>query len=325
MEPQITIGITCYREGEWLRECWESALGQDDDRWEAVIVMDGGADEATRRVFEKLEHPKLRKFAFHQNVGPYPVRNKAFELTCTPYHFYLDADDLLPSDAVGLALSGFEECPSAAFVIGDVEYFGRESRVVRYPRDYNWDTVIDHLVKHGLGVPGVHRRRAWEELGGFTLDLARGGADADYAVGALEAGYGVFNVGRIMYRARERAGSVNKARSTTKWLAHETLAARHPKLLCDPRLVAYLRRGYRLSFDAYLRSGQLAEAKDIARKALVRGCAGGPTNPMWLMSRLPTCVFIALRAVRHPVRECRVAWRKLLEWFSTHCNRSSVV
>ena len=57
----ITIGITCFREGEWLRECWESVLTQTDDRWQAVIVMDGGADDKTKEVFESLEHPKLKK------------------------------------------------------------------------------------------------------------------------------------------------------------------------------------------------------------------------------------------------------------------------
>ena len=48
----ITIGICCFREGEWLRECWESVLAQDDDRWEAVLVMDGGADEKTSNILD---------------------------------------------------------------------------------------------------------------------------------------------------------------------------------------------------------------------------------------------------------------------------------
>ena len=103
-EALITIGITCYREGKWLRECWESVLSQTDDRWQAVIVMDGGADDATTEVFESLEHPKLQKFRFKENQGPYICRNKAFELTETPYHFYLDADDRLLSGAVAAVL-----------------------------------------------------------------------------------------------------------------------------------------------------------------------------------------------------------------------------
>jgi len=44
VEPLTTIGTTCYRAGDWLRECWQSVLRQDGDRWEAAPVMDGGVD-----------------------------------------------------------------------------------------------------------------------------------------------------------------------------------------------------------------------------------------------------------------------------------------
>jgi len=49
-QPLITVDITCYREGEWPRECWESVLAKDDDRWGAVPVMDGEVNAATRQV-----------------------------------------------------------------------------------------------------------------------------------------------------------------------------------------------------------------------------------------------------------------------------------
>jgi glycosyltransferase involved in cell wall biosynthesis len=98
----ITIGITCYSEGDWLLECWQSVLAQTDDRWVAVLVMDGTTHKRTRELFEQLHHPKLRKCAMPNNVGPYPTRNMAFELTETPYHFYLDGDDQLIPDSVAL-------------------------------------------------------------------------------------------------------------------------------------------------------------------------------------------------------------------------------
>jgi len=37
--PLITIGITCCREGDLLRECWDSVLAQTDDRWVAVVDL----------------------------------------------------------------------------------------------------------------------------------------------------------------------------------------------------------------------------------------------------------------------------------------------
>jgi len=44
----ITIGITCYREGDLLRECWESVLAQTDDRWVAVLELNAQRRNPTR-------------------------------------------------------------------------------------------------------------------------------------------------------------------------------------------------------------------------------------------------------------------------------------
>jgi len=65
----ITVGITCFSEGDWVLECWHSVLAQTDNRWVAVLVMDGGASARTREVFEQLNHPKLRKFK--ESVVPF--------------------------------------------------------------------------------------------------------------------------------------------------------------------------------------------------------------------------------------------------------------
>ena len=49
----------------------------------------------------------MRKHALSKNRGPYPARNQAFELTQTPYHYYLDGDDQLNPGAVAGALARF--------------------------------------------------------------------------------------------------------------------------------------------------------------------------------------------------------------------------
>lgn len=116
--PQITIGINCYREGDWLLERWESVLRQTDERWVAVMILDGTNHKPTRDIFDMLSHPKLRKHAMSENLGPYATRTMAFELTDTPYHFCLDADDLLPVDAVARVLETFAWRPLAEWQTG---------------------------------------------------------------------------------------------------------------------------------------------------------------------------------------------------------------
>jgi len=51
---KITIGITAYKEGEYLLEAWNSVLSQTDNSWEAIMVLDGGADVKTQRIFNNI-------------------------------------------------------------------------------------------------------------------------------------------------------------------------------------------------------------------------------------------------------------------------------
>ncbi len=42
---RVQIGITVYNEGSYLKEAWDTVVNQTDNRWNAIMVMDGGADK----------------------------------------------------------------------------------------------------------------------------------------------------------------------------------------------------------------------------------------------------------------------------------------
>jgi glycosyltransferase involved in cell wall biosynthesis len=71
----MTIGITAYRESKWLRDCWNSVVAQTCQDWDAIIVLDGGVDSVTERIFDELSHPRLKKIKclennFCRSTGP---------------------------------------------------------------------------------------------------------------------------------------------------------------------------------------------------------------------------------------------------------------
>ncbi len=68
MIEKITIGITCFKEGELLIRAWQSILDQTNIQWQAVIIIDGGADQKTVDIFNSIEHPRLLKYQFTKNV-----------------------------------------------------------------------------------------------------------------------------------------------------------------------------------------------------------------------------------------------------------------
>jgi glycosyltransferase involved in cell wall biosynthesis len=163
MEPLVTIGITCYDEGEWLRECWESLLAQDDCRWEASLIMDGTDHRETIEVFESLAHPKLRKTKMGGNTGNFPLINKGVRESRTPLYYILDADDKLPPYAIRLVIEAFDEHPDAEFAFGDVLHFGAEQGVKKF-KPFDLDDMIDEW--YCLIGASPYRKTLWEKVGG---------------------------------------------------------------------------------------------------------------------------------------------------------------
>jgi glycosyltransferase involved in cell wall biosynthesis len=269
----ITVGITCFSEGDWLLECWESVLGQTDDRWEAVLVMDGGASARTREIFEQLDHPKLRKFKMPENVGPYPARNKAFELTQTRYHFYLDGDDQLMPNSVAVVLKTFEKHPDAAFVYGDYQCFGADNAVWRY---HTVVTAQDLVERQSTPGPCAYKVETWLQLGGWAKELGRGNADYDFLLGAFEAGLRGCHCGETFYRYRVgHSGRISQSYKRHYHETHEIMVRRHPVFFSDHgRRNRFLALGYRHAAIANSDAGDIETAARLAWSAWSRGMWG---------------------------------------------------
>ncbi|WP_437736614.1 glycosyltransferase family A protein [Sorangium sp. So ce1335] len=294
--PLITVGITCYAEGDWLLECWESLLAQTDDRWEAVLVMDGTEHRRTQEIFASLEHPKLRKARLPVNMGPYPTRNRAFELTETPYHLYLDGDDKLPPDAIEKANRTLDEHPGVGLVYGDLQLFGARRQLWRYPAVVEPDDFVSKQALPGGG--SVYRKALWEQLGGYAPELARGNGDYDFHIGLAEAGVRGVHCGGVcvLYRMGH-ATKVSSSYALRYHETHEIMVARHPRFFADPRRRAlFLAHGERRSAEASYAAGDMTRAVALARSAMRRGLWSSRT--LWKIvvgARLPEPARGALR------------------------------
>ena len=114
----ITIGITAYNEGSYLQEAWESVINQFDNRWKAVMVLDGGADQKTKKIFNGISHPSLKKIRVKENKGPYHCRTLAINNAETDWYCHLDADDRFPLNAGNNVLATIDKYPEAKYIIG---------------------------------------------------------------------------------------------------------------------------------------------------------------------------------------------------------------
>ncbi len=117
--PEISVVITCYREGELLREAIESIRQQTGQPREIIIVNDASPDAVTNQVCHELAaEPNIRVIWQTQNGGPSIARNTGFAAAQGSILVPLDADDILPPDALSHIQKAFVQHPEAGFVYG---------------------------------------------------------------------------------------------------------------------------------------------------------------------------------------------------------------
>ncbi len=177
---RVSTVITSYNKGPYLAEAIESALGQDYEPQEIIVVDDGSTDN-TREVAEAFG--KRIRYCFQTNRGPAAAKNRGIELGTGEYVAFLDGDDrwrpgklapqiaLLDKDAsVGVVYG-----PAATISSEDAESPRRRSRL----GDFCRGRILDELIVRNF-IPfssAIVRRRCVAEAG--MLDESERVAD-DY-------------------------------------------------------------------------------------------------------------------------------------------------
>jgi len=265
----ITIGITCYREGEWLRECWESVLAQTDERWEAIMVIDGDADKQTLEIFNAINHSKLQKYSMKKNVGLYLCRTIAILNTETDWYIPLDADDLLPENAIALILDAIQKNSKAQFVYGDVVHFSKERREIREGNPENAEALL-----YGPNVVGTtpFRRSIFFKLGGYSPEFLSDAADWDLWLTVYEQHITGVRADGITYLRRVRANSMGSTWFLNRDQVVKKMIEKHPDFfIIKDRSSQSLGKAYELIARAYRTQGKRKLAAEYARLAEGQG------------------------------------------------------
>jgi glycosyltransferase involved in cell wall biosynthesis len=111
----FSIVIPAYNYGRFVGRAIDSALGQDGDDFE-VLVLDDGSTDDTRDVVAAYGD-RVRYF-HHENRGQAATRNRGIDLSTGRYLIFLDADDRLLPGALTPLRQAVEEDPSLGMVFG---------------------------------------------------------------------------------------------------------------------------------------------------------------------------------------------------------------
>ena len=238
----LTFCMTCYRDGEYLIEAWNSILQQNDKRWKCVLVKDGGADRETTEIFKALKHPNLIKFELYNNVGHFKAINKAIEVAGTEYIFKADADDKVPDYLVKEVLNLFTSNKKIDFIYGDYQYIDENGSLGRIIQ-FSGRPDIKTTVKESL--PGVFaiKKSAWRMLGGFIGNTKV--EELDFNLRLFDYKCNLKHCGKVLYFYRQH--EYNRLSKSFRYKAlaeRKKLTFRHKQIFSNINLKnEFLRKG----------------------------------------------------------------------------------
>jgi len=117
MSPKLSFVVPSHNREEWVAECIESLLGQDEPDIEIIVVNDGSEDGT--KAFLDREYGHRARIKIHHNeksIGAGMSRNKGIELAEAPIIAVCDDDDIYPSCRARLTLEAFKVHPEGVMI-----------------------------------------------------------------------------------------------------------------------------------------------------------------------------------------------------------------
>lgn len=121
-EPKVTIIIPVFNKAQFLADCLDSVCRQTFSSIE-VLCIDDCSTDGSQEILQQYACSDRRIAVFQSpcNIGPGPARNLGIERASAPFIMFLDADDLLPPDAVEI-LYGLAVQTQSDLVRGSLGY-----------------------------------------------------------------------------------------------------------------------------------------------------------------------------------------------------------
>lgn len=299
----ITVILTCYREGILLREAVDSLMNQSYQNWDCAVVNDTSDDEETNAICTEISClPKFKVIRNKRNVGLSGSRNVGIMDSQSDIFMCFDADDRLPSNSLLTIARAFVSDESLDFVYGDLREFGNNNKIY-CPGPLS---VEDILLSQKIDGHSAFRRKVWEKVGGFDMELSWGNQDWDFWLSVFEHGFRGKYVPEVLYEWRIRDGSMHNSYNKRWPEICEYMYKKHQKLYDKySKKEQFLSMGWRQAAFSHYASGAFESAKRCAYESLSLVPGDSLLERVYKRSKWPNVVrFIRL------LKKIKPTWNK---------------
>lgn len=204
-EPRVAIIIPCYNSGSTLLESIDSALAQDYNNLEVVLVDDGSDEPSTLAVIDEISKREDVVVLRQTNQGPSAARNHGIRHSKPEFFLPLDADDLIHTSYVRKAVHKMQSDDGLGIVYCEARLFGTIEAHWDLP-EFSWDRI---LFENLIFCTALFRFSDWENSGGYDEELRVGIEDYDFILRILSLGRSVHRIDEELFYYRRSDNTRN--------------------------------------------------------------------------------------------------------------------
>lgn len=152
----LSIIVTVFQAEKYVRACLLSLLFQNIENYEIICIDDGSCDKSAILIRELQTRYPVIHYVYQPNGGVSSARNHGLKLAQGKYVMFVDADDILRENKLGLLLKKAEERDCDILVFGGQADLGiRAPEWVReafYTRNGFFTDITQDVLLHERGL-----------------------------------------------------------------------------------------------------------------------------------------------------------------------------
>ena len=177
----ITIIISTYKGEKGIVECVRSALSQDYENYEVIVVDDNGKETVSQKETEQLlnefkSNSRFKYIAHEKNINGSAARNTGIRNARGTYSAFLDDDDVLMPDSIRLRYEKLSSMPDEyGIVFSSFEQFINEKKDFECIYNFDGDILEDYLLEkiHSPSSVLMIKEKVIDEIGLWDEEFRR--------------------------------------------------------------------------------------------------------------------------------------------------------
>ncbi len=168
-DPLITVYITNYNYGKYIKKAINSVLNQTFKDYELIIIDDGSIDKSVK-IIKEFQNKKNIKIIFQKNKGLVVSNNLALRLSKAKYIMRLDSDDWLDPHALEIMSNILERDKKISLIFPDYYEVDKNGKILRQVRRHNFKKV-KLLDQPAHGACTMIRKENLMDIGGYDEEF----------------------------------------------------------------------------------------------------------------------------------------------------------